>query len=944
MSSATTAASVVPTTPRATARLQFHAGFTLDDAVPLVPYYAALGISHLYASPLLKARPGSTHGYDIVDPGRINPELGGEEALERLVAALRAHGMGLILDIVPNHMGVGGADNGWWLDVLEWGPRSPFAQFFDIDWNPPDPALQDRMLAPFLGAPYGTVLESGDLALHFEPETGKIFARYFEHRFPIAPWTYDRILRAAGRPELRGLAQVFAGIAASGEADAARAAAGVALDALARFAATAEGQAAIEATLAAFDPQQPEGRARLHELLQAQNYRLAWWRAATDEINWRRFFDVTSLAGLQVERPRVFEDTHELILDLYARGLIDGVRVDHVDGLADPRGYCRKLRRRLDGLTAQRPAGAPKGEPLLVVEKILAPHERLHGDWMVDGTTGYNFMDEVSGLLHDPAGEAPLTALWHELTERPAKFEDEAREARRQILRENLASELNGTAAILHRIAGRDLATRDFTLTAIRRALSEVLAHFPVYRLYVSLAGRSEEDTRTLEWALAGARRTVRATERPLLDLLSAWLGGDLPRSLPHAQRGESWRAAVRFQQLSAPVAAKSVEDTAFYRYGRLLSRNEVGSEPSHFAETPAAFHTDCRERAKRFPRELLATATHDHKRGEDNRARLAVISELPEEWAAALRRWCRLNSSLKREVDDTPAPDTTDELMLYQTLVGAWPLDLDPSDEAGVEALVERVLGWQEKALREGKRRSEWAVPNESYETACRDFLRAILASGRASQMRAEIAGFANRLAPAGALNGLSQTLLRCTTPGIPDLYQGTEFWDFSLVDPDNRRPVDFAARQAAEKAALPPAELVGHWRDGRVKQAIIARALALRERRPDLFAEGEYLPLEVVGERASHVLAFLRRRGEEAVLVAVTRLSAALLGEAAVPLVPAEAWGNTALVLPGGLAGAALRNVLGEGALAAKGDRLPVSRLLERLPVALLDLSARD
>ncbi|UFN51456.1 malto-oligosyltrehalose synthase [Roseomonas sp. OT10] len=922
--------------PLATARLQFHEGFTLDDAVPLVPYYRALGISHLYASPLLKARPGSTHGYDIVDPTRINPELGGEEALRRLVAALRAAGMGLILDIVPNHMGVGGADNGWWLDVLEWGPASPFAETFDIDWNPPDPALRGRMLAPFLGGPYGTVLESGDLALHFEAETGKIFAQYFEHRFPIAPATYARILRAPGEPTLLGLAQIFEGVGAAAERDAARAAAGVALDVLARFAAGPEGQRAVAAALACFGPGSPEGRERLHGLLEAQNYRLAWWRAATDEINWRRFFDVTSLAGLQVERPHVFEATHELILRLYAEGLIDGVRVDHVDGLADPRAYCRKLRRRLEAAGKERPEGAPKGRPLLVVEKILAPHERLRGDWKVDGTTGYNFMDEVSGLLHDPAGEAPLTALWTELTGRPARFEEEAREARRQILRENLASELNGTAAALHRVAAHDLATRDFTLTAIRRALTEVLAHFPVYRMYVNVAGRTEEDKRILDWALAGARRTVRATERPLLDLLDTWLGGELPRSLPHDRRRERWRTAVRFQQLSAPVAAKSVEDTAFYRYGRLISRNEVGSEPSHFSETPAAFHADCRDRARRFPHEMLATATHDHKRGEDNRMRLAVLSERPEDWAAALRRWTRLNAGLKKQVEDGPAPDATDELMLYQTLVGAWPLDLDPADEAGMEDFIGRVLGWQEKALREGKRRSEWAVPNEAYESACRDFVHAILDPNRPSRMREEIANFAWRLAPAGAVNGLAQTLLRCTTPGFPDLYQGTEFWDFSLVDPDNRRPVDFPARAAALASGEAPAALLAHWKDGRVKQAVIARALALRGHLPALFGAGEYLPLEVQGERAAHVLAFARRQGAAMAVVAVTRLPSPLLGEASLPLPPAEAWGDTAAVLPA--EAPALRDVLNGGEAPGRDGRLALAALFRTLPVALL------
>ena len=921
----------------ATARLQFHAGFTLDDAVPLVPYYRRLGITHLYASPVLKARPGSSHGYDIVDPDRINPELGGEEALHRLSAALRAAGMGLVLDIVPNHMGVGGADNGWWLDVLEWGRRSPFAEFFDIDWDPPDPTLEDKLLAPFLGAPYGTALASGDLTFNYEAPSGKFYVAYFEHRFPIAPRSYADILAAVGDPALDGLAHTFRALGASGPRDASRAAAGIALDLLARHAATTEGGAQVAAAVAAHDARTPEGRARLHALLEAQNYRLAWWRAATDEINWRRFFDITSLGGLQVERPRVFDATHATILRLYADGLIDGVRVDHVDGLADPRAYCRKLRRRLAALEATRPADAPRGPALLVVEKILAPNERLRRDWLVDGTTGYDFMDAVAAVLHDPAGDAPLADLWHAHTGRPRDFGEEAREARRHILRYNLASELNGASAALRRIASRDLATRDFTLTAIRRALTEALVHFPAYRSYVGAAGRSEEDERLLARAMAGARRTVRATERPLLDLLDAWLGGDPPRTLPTALRRERWRTAVRFQQLSAPVAAKSVEDTAFYRYGRLISRNEVGSEPGHLALSPAAFHAGNRERAKHFPRGLLATATHDHKRGEDARLRLATLSERPDEWAAALTRWTRLNASLKREVEGEPAPDATDELMLYQSLVGAWPMQLDPADGAGVEALVGRLLTWQEKALREGKRRSDWAAPNEAYEAACADFLRVILAPDRPSRVRDEVAGLANRMAPAGALNGLSQLVLRCTAPGIPDLYQGTEFWDLSLVDPDNRRPVDFAARVAVLDSGTPPADLLPTWRDGRVKAAILARALALRARRAAVFA-GDYLPLEVEGPLAPHVLAFARRAGDAACVTVATRLAARLPGTDAAPHVAPDAWEDTALVLPDALAGTAFRDALTGAALPA-GARLPVAALLRALPVAILE-----
>ena len=919
---------------RATVRLQFRRDFPLDHATALVPYLHALGISHIYASPLLKSRSGSTHGYDIVDHSRIDPELGGEAALRRLVAALRARGMGLILDIVPNHMGVGGADNAWWLDVLEWGRASPYAAFFDIDWDPPDPTLRGRLLAPFLGAPYGEVLAAGDLVLRFDADDGRFFvAAYDTHRFPIAPRDYRAILRAAGGA-LDDLAGLFTGgrDAARQRAEAGRAALRAAHD---------DRAAAFASALAAFNDE--PGRRRLHLLLERQHYRLAWWRAAADEINWRRFFDINGLAGLRVERAEVFDATHGHVLRLYAGALIDGVRIDHVDGLADPRGYCRKLRRRL---LAVQPAGAPA--PVIWVEKILAPHEHLAADWLTDGTTGYDFMSDVAALLHDPAGAAPLATLWTALTGRPAAFEAEARPARRQILRETLSSELWATAAALHRIARRNLATRDWTLTAMRRALEELLVHFHSYRMYAGAAGASEADARELAWAMAGAQRTVRAADRGLLDLLAGWLRGDaLRRAPPGVARQEQLRAMVRFQQLSAPTAAKSVEDTAFYRYGRLLSRNEVGADPEQFALTPAAFHSAMEGRRRHFPRGLLATATHDHKRGEDTRARLAVLSEVPAAWEAAVSRWVRLNARHRREVDGAPAPDAADELMLYQTLVGAWPLGLAADDAAGLAAFRSRVGVWLEKAVREAKRHSEWAAPNDAYEQACRDFLAACLDPAGPAPVAGEIAAVAARIAPAGAVNSFAQTLLRLTAPGVPDLYQGTEFWDFSLVDPDNRGPVDWAARAAALAGAGSPAGHLATWHDGRVKQALIARTLALRARVPGLFAAGSYRRLRIEGPAADHAIGFARLHEGRAVVVVAARLVAALIdrerGTLPVPMVPRLAWKGTALTLPRLLHGRRLVDVFGEtdrrvGTEGTAG-RIGLAEVFASLPVALLE-----
>ncbi len=917
----------------ATARLQFHKDFPLDRATGLVPYFARLGISHLYASPIFKARSGSTHGYDIVDHTQINPELGGEAALRRLVEALRAHDMGLILDIVPNHMGVGGADNAWWLDVLEWGRASAYAEFFDIDWDPPDATLRGRMLAPFLGDAYGAVLARNELKLTFDPADGRLVVDYFGNRFPINPRDYTSVLLAEGG-RLETAARAFSDLPADREGM--RAAAAAAREELKR----PEYAQPIAEALVAYDGATELGRDHLHRLLDRQNFRLAWWRAASDEINWRRFFDVNSLAGIRVELPEVFEATHATLFRLYREGLIDGLRVDHVDGLADPRGYCRKLRRRLDALYEQRPAGLQGEKPVIWVEKILATHERLASGWMIDGTTGYDFMNDASAVLHDAGGEAEITRIWTQATGRSGEFEAESIPARRQILRESLASELYATSVALHRIARRDLVTRDYTLTAIHRTLTELLAHFHVYRIYAGPGGMNETDKQAMDWALAGARRTVRATDRHLLDLLAGWLGGNDLRQVPRGtKRQERLRAMVRFQQLSSPTAAKSVEDTSFYRFGRLLSRNEVGTEPSQFAMLPAAWHTASRQRQARVPRGLLATATHDHKRGEDARARLAVLSEIPAEWEGCLQRWMRLNAVLKRDLDG-PAPDAADEVMLYQTLIGAWPLGLAPDDREGMGAFRDRVAGWQQKALREAKRHSGWAVPDEAYEQAAGLFLEGVLDPDRPARVVFELHDFVQRIAVPGALNGLSQMLLRMTSPGVPDLYQGTEYWDFSLVDPDNRRAVDFFARSEALARDAAPGDLLAHWQDGQVKQAILHRALQIRARLPKLFGEGSYVPVRVEGPACDHVLAFARQDGEQTVMTVISRLSATS-GLTELPLIPADFWMGTYLLAPRSLHGRMIHDVLREGGAvcADEAGRLAVANILSVLPVALLE-----
>ena len=827
-----------------------------------------------------------------------------------------------------------GADNAWWLDVLEWGRASAYAEFFDVDWDPPDSTLRGRMLAPFLGQSYGEVLAQGDLKLKFDAHDGRLFVDYFDNRFPIDPRDYEAVLASEGG-SLEAAARRFGDLPA--DRDSMRQAAEDARQELRR----PEYAQPIADALKAYDATTEAGRDHLHRLLDRQNFRLAWWRAASDEINWRRFFDVNALAGIRAERPAVFDATHALVLRLYAEGLIDGVRVDHVDGLADPRGYCRKLRRQLENAAGRRPSHLPRLPAVFWVEKILATHERMPTEWNTDGTTGYDFMNDAAALLHDAEGEAEITRIWTRLTGRPGDFEEEAIPARRQILQESLASELYATSVALHRIARRDLATRDYTLTAIGRTLTELLAHFRVYRIYAGPAGMTEADRQAMDWARAGARRTVRATDRHLLELVVGWLSGDDLRLVPAgSRRRERLRAMVRFQQLSAPTAAKSVEDTAFYRYGRLISRCEVGSEPSQFALTSQGWHAASRARRKSFPRALLATATHDHKRGEDARARLAVISEIPDEWEAALGRWMRLNAPLKRDLRG-PAPDEADEIMLYQSLIGAWPLDLGPDDREGVAALRERVAAWQQKALREAKRHSGWAAPNEEYEQACQDFLAGVVDPDRPARVVHEIHAFVQRIAAAGALNGLSQLLLRNTAPGVPDLYQGTEYWDFSLVDPDNRRPVDFAARDASLAADAAPADLLVDWRDGRVKQAILRRALAFRRDDPPLFAEGAYLPLEVEGDAAAHAVAFARHHREKYAIIVITRLAAHNCVNG-MPLVAEEAWTGTRVILPRSMDGLTVTDRLAQDVapFQVEGAQLALSSVLDRLPVALLEV----
>jgi (1->4)-alpha-D-glucan 1-alpha-D-glucosylmutase len=915
----------------ATLRLQFHSDFSLDDAVPLVPYFARLGISHLYASPILKARAGSRHGYDVVDPTCVNPELGGEAALQRLVAALRQHGMGLILDTVSNHMAVGGADNPWWQSLLAWGRRSPYAEFFDIQWHSSDPLLAGQLLLPFLGSDYGVALKNGDIPLQFDEQSGVLQIAHYQHRFPICPLDYGWILAQSPEPALKALAEHFTALRESPDPLA------NALPLHAELARLVGEGADLESALIAFDSRSESGFKRLHLLLERQTYRLASWRTAADDINWRRFFDINELGGLRVERSAVFEATHAKLFELIERGLVDGLRIDHIDGLADPRGYCRKLRRRVDSLLARRPLQAALEHFPIYVEKILGTDEQLHRDWLTDGTTGYEFMNQVSLLQHDPAGEAPLTELWATVSERPA-FPEEVRLARHLVLNASLAGDCESVAQALLQVARDDLMTRDLTLGAIRRALQALVAHYPVYRTYFNACGRPAEDERFFQQALANARQDLGEADWPLLDQLEQWLGGQPWRQLPPGRPRKHLRhACVRFQQLTAPSAAKAVEDTAFYRSARLLSRNDVGFEAERFSAVAEHFHNEAQRRLRDFPDNLLATATHDHKRGEDSRARLAVLSERGPWFASRVEHWRELAAPLREQLDDGVAPSPGDELLLWQTLLGSWPLALDLHDDNALRQYAERIRQWQQKALREAKLRSSWSAPNEAYEAACAAYVDGLLLGRENQQLRQSLADAAHLIACPGALNSLVQSLLRMTVPGVPDLYQGNEYWDFSLVDPDNRRAVDYACRRRTLDDDSGPGELLAHWRDGRIKQALIARVLDCRQAHAELFRRGAYLPLQVQGRHADQVIAFARLGEGQRAIVVAPRLACGLLGGAATPLIPAQNWDDTRVILPFALSPATWTGLFG-GAAVSPTRELMLSAVLAEFPVNLL------
>lgn len=865
-----------PAIPTATYRLQLSAKFGFSAAAALVPYLAALGVSHLYASPFLKARAGSTHGYDIVDHNALNPEFGGDEGFAELSKALAEADMGLILDFVPNHMGVGHADNAWWLDVLEWGPRSPHAASFDIDWETLPYRSSGGLLLPILGKSYGDALDDGDLALKYDAGEGTFSVWYYDNRLPIRPNRYGEILKNVVAEA--GAAEEEAGrhlLALAGRyPDPNEPTREHAPEYKADLAAIAGGAEVIERGLNAYRPNADDpGRiALLHRLLERQHYRVAYWRVAFTEINYRRFFDVNDLAGIRVEDLPTFEAVHRRVMALITSGQLHGLRLDHIDGLADPMQYTRRLSRLV---RAAREPGARARPFYIVVEKILGDSEPMPDFPGVAGTTGYEALNVIARVLLDDGGLLQLEKFYDSAVGRVEYFSDTVRESKLRVLETMLASEFTVLCRLLARIAAGHWRTRDFTFERLRNALRAYIVHFPIYRTYIGGGHITAEDRETIIETLATVRSRWFGPDADILDFLQEVLTLDLigPDRTGYSNARVK-RFASKVQQLTGPVMAKAMEDTTFYRYQRLIALNEVGGDPALPGLSVGEFHRRMRTRTA-FPHAMTTTATHDTKRGEDARMRILAIAELAEEWCAAVQEWRALNEPLISG-DWLRAPSLSHEYMLYQALIGAW-----PAESGSDQGFVERMQNYAVKALREGKQETSWYMPNEAYETATTTFLGRLLDREQSPDFLASFEAFAARTRLLGAINGLSQLTLKATIPGVPDFYQGSECWELSLVDPDNRRSVDFAARQEALNQLMPNPDweaLTNDYTNGLVKFTLTRRLLALRAQMRDLFRDGNYEPIEVEGRHARHFIAFVRTLRRDAVVIAVGRQFAPL------------------------------------------------------------------
>jgi (1->4)-alpha-D-glucan 1-alpha-D-glucosylmutase len=990
--------------PLATYRLQFHRGFRFTDAAALAPYLAALGVTHCYSSPYLTAKPGSTHGYDICDHRELNPEIGTRAEYDEFVRALHDHGLGQIIDFVPNHMGIDPRTNPWWRDVLENGQSSAFARYFDIDWDPVKPELKGKVLLPILGDQYGLVLERGELRLGFED--GALSLQYFDNWLPVNPREsvmvfehhIEELTATLGEEqgdlrEFLSILTALRNLPAIQETDPARITERrrekeVARERLARLASTSgEIRSHVARAVEFFNgtPGVPSSFDPLHDLLERQAYRLSDWRSASHEINYRRFFDINALAALRMEDPEVFDATHALLRELLDGGQVNGLRIDHPDGLFDPKGYFQKLQELRGG----------RGPLWIAAEKILSDGESLPDDWPVAGATGYTFANDITGLQIDPAGERPLRQFYARFTGVTWPFPDLVYRGKKLITRASLASELNVLTHALNVISESNRRSRDFTLESLRGVLQEVVSCFPVYRTYIDRGGWTAADRDRIEQAVALAMHrnpTVPASqfdffrEVVLPRRLSAEADSDDRRDGYAAVDEPGYETRIQFsmklQQFTAPVQAKGVEDTAFYRYNLLVALNEVGGEPSRFGRSPAEVHARNEARARQWPFEMLATSTHDTKLGEDVRARIAVISELAQDWRRHVSRWARINAPHRSDVNGRPAPDRNDEYRFYQVLVGVWPGDGETGVSPVPSTLVERLRDYMMKAIKEAKIHTSWINDSREYDAAMARFVEGVLTGSSSRRFFASFLPFQARVAHLALANSLAQVVLKVGSPGVPDFYQGTELWDLHLVDPDNRQPVDFAARRqgiqalAALLPELPPtareadpdrlirrvallAEMLEDWGDGRIKLWVTAAALRARRAWPELFAGGGYLPLPAAGSAASHLFAFARTAGPASGPwgrpSARPERSRGVPAPAAVVLVPrlvarlgdgwrdwAAAWGTTVVPLPPSLTGLRwINGITGETVETERSqtiESLPVGEALAHCPVAVV------
>lgn len=924
--------------PTATYRIQFNSNYKFEAAQKIVPYLAELGVSDLYASPIFKARAGSTHGYDVVDPSQINPELGTLEDFEALVSDLQQREMGWLQDIVPNHMAYD-SDNRFLMDVLENGPDSEYVDYFDIAWNMPNGDKSDRILTPLLGDFYGSSLENGDIQLKYD-ESG-LSVNYYSLRLPLKLESYatflthnlGKLTRTLGRQhpdfiKLLGILYILKNVPleATGKQrqDQIAFVKGILWES---YTSNSEIKAFVDENVEVFNGEKgnPESFNLLDSLLSEQFFRLSFWKVGAEEINYRRFFTVNELISVKAEELRVFNNTHSFITKLVEEGKVTGLRIDHIDGLYNPTQYLERLREKI-------------GDTYITVEKILELGEELPSAWSIQGTSGYEFLNYVNGLFCKHETEHTFSEIYARLTGFKSSYEQLVSEKKQLILDKNLAGDVDNLAHLLKTISGKYRYGNDFTPNGLKRAIAAVLILFPIYRTYITEEGISETDQAYVKEVIRKAK-----DQTPLLfnelNFIEKLLLLDYEQTLTQAEKDQWLYFVMRLQQYTGPLMAKGVEDTALYVYNRLLSLNEVGGDPSHFGITVQEFHEFNQQQQATWIHSMNATATHDTKRGEDVRARLNVLSEIPQEWEQQVQTWMEVNHSLKREVNGITQPDANDEYLLYQTLVGAYPLQQNEYSK-----FIERVKEYLIKAVREAKVRTAWLRPDTAYEEAFLAFAEGVLQNPQDNPFLEKFLPFQQKVAQYSIFNSLAQTLLKITAPGVPDLYQGTELWDLSLVDPDNRRPVDFEQRtmflqdiKSKAKTDILPLinELLFNWQDGRIKLFLIFQALEARKANLEVFQTGSYVPLNITGKFKEHIVAFARVSNGKMAIALVPRFLTNLIRLGQQPL-GEQVWADTQIELPP-QAPSFWKNAITAQAVQS-GDTISVGEALQHFPVALL------